>query len=183
VKFVDSKVVEGISNVTSPLAIAKSVSTSLAKNVLLASITDENGREVLSDINKPLISDCSLKLLTFESPEGKKAFWHSSAHILGSALEKFYGDIALDDGPALPEGSHAGGFFYDFKPGSKGSVSPKHFDELNAIAKKLIDVRILISILHFLSHLFKCLICRQKKSLKESKYLEKKRSNCLNTIR
>lgn len=136
----DSKVIEGVSNVTTPLSIAKSISPSLAKAVLVATIKDASGNESLYDVNRPLTSDCTLTLHKFDSPLGKRVFWHSSAHILGSSLEKYYGDINLDDGPALSEGTPSGGFFYDFKPGSKGAVSTKHFEEINALAKKLVEV-------------------------------------------
>ena len=58
-------------------------------------------------MSRPLEKDCSLELLKFDCPEGKKVFWHSSAHILGEALERIYGSL-LSVGPALEEG-----FFYD----------------------------------------------------------------------
>ena len=50
------------------------------------------------DAFRPLEGDCELKLLTFEDPEGKIAFWHSSAHILGESLEREFG-VHLCHGP------------------------------------------------------------------------------------
>lgn len=58
-------------------------------------------------MNTPLEGDCSLELLDFNTPEGKQTFWHSSAHLLGWALENVYGGF-LTHGPPLTEG-----FFYD----------------------------------------------------------------------
>lgn len=61
----------------------------------------------LKDLTLPLEEDCNLELLKFDSPEGKYVFWHSSAHILGQAMEKLYG-CNLCVGPPLDEG-----FFYE----------------------------------------------------------------------
>jgi len=44
----------------------------------------------LWDLNRPLEKDCTLELIKFDSDEGKEVFWHSSAHILGQALELKY---------------------------------------------------------------------------------------------
>jgi len=135
-------VIEGTANVTTPLSVASSISNSLAKAVLVATVKfpDDPATEVPYDLRRPLTRDCQLQLHKFDSKEGKRAFWHSSAHIMGSALEQFYGDIALDDGPALAEGSSTGGFFYDFKPGSKGTVSNKDFEAIVKLAQKLVEV-------------------------------------------
>ena len=63
---------------------------------------------------RPLEGDCDLKLHKFDEPEGKEVFWHSSAHILGEALESLYG-ARLTHGPPTD-----GGFFYDsFMGGSQ----------------------------------------------------------------
>lgn len=61
----------------------------------------------------PLEGDCQLELLDFNSPEGRETFWHSSAHVLGRALESLYGGF-LTHGPPLAEG-----FFYDCFMGEK----------------------------------------------------------------
>jgi threonyl-tRNA synthetase len=65
----------------------------------------------LWDMTRPLEGDCELEFCTFEDKEGKTVFWHSSAHILGSALENAYGG-KLGIGPPLEEG-----FYYDFYMG------------------------------------------------------------------
>jgi hypothetical protein len=62
----------------------------------------------LWDLSRPLEKSCKLSVVDFESPEGKHVFWHSSAHVLGQALEiKFNGKLTV--GPPLDEG----GFYYD----------------------------------------------------------------------
>ncbi len=62
----------------------------------------------LWDLTRPLEKDCALVLCDFESKDGKKVFWHSSAHILGEAIEVQFGS-ALTIGPPLEDG----GFYYD----------------------------------------------------------------------
>ncbi len=83
--------------------VAQSISHGLARNVLSASL---NGETV--EIDDPLPNDGNLVLYTWDNPEGKKAFWHSSAHLLAQALEEFYPDVKLTIGPAIDNG-----FYYD----------------------------------------------------------------------
>ncbi|SOV15732.1 threonine--tRNA ligase [Plasmodium sp. gorilla clade G2] len=64
-------------------------------------------KSLLWDLNVPLIGNCKLEFINIQSEEGQKVFWHSSAHILGSSLERLYGGF-LTIGPALKEG-----FYYD----------------------------------------------------------------------
>lgn len=61
----------------------------------------------LWDLERPLEKSCSLQLLDFEHPEGKRVFWHSSAHVLGEAAERHYG-CHLCIGPPTDDG-----FFYE----------------------------------------------------------------------
>lgn len=61
----------------------------------------------LYDSFRPFEGDCELKLLTFDDPEGKMVFWHSSAHILGESMEREFG-VHLCHGPPTDSG-----FFYD----------------------------------------------------------------------
>lgn len=98
----DGAVKEGIKGVTTPLEIATGISKSLAKKVLVAKVDGEYW-----DLFRPLEGDCKLELFTFDSPEGKHAFWHSSAHLLGSALETEFG-ADLTVGPPIENG-----FYYD----------------------------------------------------------------------
>lgn len=83
--------------------VAKSISEGLARNVISAKV---NNKTV--EVTTPITSDATVTLYTFNDEEGKKAFWHSSAHILAQALEKLYPGIKLTIGPAIENG-----FYYD----------------------------------------------------------------------
>ncbi|KAF7440036.1 threonyl-tRNA synthetase [Pleurotus ostreatus] len=87
---------------TSPMDIAKEVSKSLSERVVIAKVDGD-----LWDLERPLEKSCSLQLLDFEHPEGKRVFWHSSAHVLGEAAERHYG-CHLCIGPPTDDG-----FFYE----------------------------------------------------------------------
>ena len=116
----DGSVKEYQSGVT-PMQVAQSISEGLARNVLSASF---NGKIVESVT--PLTTDGSLTLYTWDNPEGKKAFWHSSAHILAQALEELYPGIKLTIGPAI-----ASGFYYDVDFNGK-PISEKDFPAIEA---------------------------------------------------
>lgn len=75
---------------------------------------------------------------SFSKDEGKKVFWHSSAHVLGQALEdKFKEKIRLCDGPALSEG----GFFYEMFLEDGLTVSETDFEEISKSIKRIVKQR------------------------------------------
>lgn len=82
------------------------------------------------DLDRPLEGDCTLELIDFECPEGREVFWHSSAHMLGQALELNYG-VHLCIGPPL-----ANGFFYDSYMGNE-KISQDNFDEIEKTFAKV----------------------------------------------
>lgn len=88
---------------TTPMDVAKSISEGLARNVISANF---NGTTV--ETSTELTADGSLVLYTWNDDEGKKAFWHSSAHVLAQALEELYPGCKLTIGPAIDNG-----FYYD----------------------------------------------------------------------
>ncbi len=88
---------------TTPFQVAQSISEGLARNVISAKV---NGKTV--ETTTPITTDATVTLFTFNDDEGKKAFWHSSAHIMAQALEKLYPGIKLTIGPAIENG-----FYYD----------------------------------------------------------------------
>ena len=106
IKFPDGNVREYVSGVT-PLDIAKSISEGFARNVLAASINDEEW-----DISRPICMDGDIKFFKWEDAEGKHAFWHTSAHLLAEALQELYKGIQFGIGPAIENG-----FYYDIDPG------------------------------------------------------------------
>jgi threonyl-tRNA synthetase len=108
---------------TTAMDIAKGISEGLARNVLAAKVNDE-----VWDSFRPLNSDCSLKLLTWDDKEGKSTFWHSSAHIMAEALEAIYPGVKLGIGPPIETG-----FYYDVDFGDR----PFTADQLPAIEAKM----------------------------------------------
>jgi len=111
---------------STPLEVAKSISEGLARNVISAKY-DENTVEVTT----PLQVDGQLTLYTWNNDEGKKAFWHSSSHVLAQALQEMYPGIKLTIGPAIENG-----FYYDVDFGEQ-SISEKDFP---AIEKKALEI-------------------------------------------
>jgi len=91
------------------LGIAKSISEGLAKKVLAASVNGE-----VWDATRPISTDVSLKLLTWDDTDGKSTFWHSSAHLLAEAVEMQFPGAKFWVGPAVERG-----FYYDIDLGGK----------------------------------------------------------------
>jgi threonyl-tRNA synthetase len=91
----------------SALDIAKSISEGLARKVLAASINNE-----IWDATRPITTDASLKLITWDDAEGKNTFWHSSAHLMAEAVESKFPGAKFWVGPALEKG-----FYYDIDLG------------------------------------------------------------------
>ncbi|KAJ1301028.1 hypothetical protein OPQ81_003449 [Rhizoctonia solani] len=122
----DGSTKEGKSWETSPMSIAAQLSKSLAERVVIAKV-DGN----LWDLERPLEKSCSLELLDFEHPEGKRVFWHSSAHVLGEAAEKHYG-CHLCVGPPTDDG-----FFYEMAIQDR-AVSSGDYSSLETLAKNAV---------------------------------------------
>jgi threonyl-tRNA synthetase len=94
---------------TTPMDVARSISDGLARNVISAKFNDQT-----VEVTTPLTTDGSLILFTWRDQEGKKAFWHSSAHLMAQAIQHFYPDAKLTIGPAIENG-----FYYDVDFGDK----------------------------------------------------------------
>lgn len=108
------------------MEVAKSISEGLARNVISASFNDTT-----VETNTKLTTDGSLILFTWNDKEGKKAFWHSTAHVLAQALEELYPGIKLTIGPAIENG-----FYYDVDFGNQ-TISEKDF---KAIEDKMLEI-------------------------------------------
>ncbi|KAG9249162.1 putative threonyl-tRNA synthetase, cytoplasmic [Calycina marina] len=119
---------EGISWETKPIDIAKEISTSLGKSVVVARL---NGEEMW-DIMRPLEASCKLELLTFEHEEGKRVFWHSSAHILGEASERRFG-CSLCIGPPIESG-----FYYEMGLPDGAAVTESDWKPLETLVSKFV---------------------------------------------
>ena len=118
--------VKPFENNATPMDVAKSISEGFARNVISANF---NGTTV--ETHTPLTTDGALILYTWNDKEGKKAFWHSSAHILAQALEELYPGVKLSIGPAIENG-----FYYDIDLGDQ-SLSDKDF---KTIEDKMLDI-------------------------------------------
>lgn len=108
-----------------PMDVAKSISEGLARNVLSAVV---NGNQVES--TTPITTDATVQLLTWNDDLGKKAFWHSSAHLLAQAIIEFFPNAKLTIGPAIENG-----FYYDVDFGDE-VFSEKDFEK---IEKKMLE--------------------------------------------
>ena len=106
VTFKDGQIKE-FAQAQTALEIAKSISSKLAKKALAAKI-GVAGEEKIVDLALPLEGDLQLQILTFDDEEGKKVFWHSSAHIMAQAIKRLFPDTQFGIGPAIKEG-----FYYD----------------------------------------------------------------------
>ena len=112
---------------TTPGAIAREISKSLFERTVISRVDGE-----LWDLERPLEKSCKLELLDFEHPEGKKVFWHSSAHILGEAAERRYG-CSLCIGPPVEDG-----FYYEMALPEMTAVTAADYKPLKQIAEKAI---------------------------------------------
>ena len=108
-----------------PLQVAQSISDGLARNTISAIV---NGKQ--TEVETTITEDSTVQLLTWNDDMGKKAFWHSSAHLLAQAIMEFYPDAKLTIGPAI-----ANGFYYDVDFGGE-PLSEKDFEKLE---KKILE--------------------------------------------
>ena len=106
--------------------VANSISHGLGRNLLIAEV---NGKEW--DPYRPINEDAKIKLFTWTQDEGKKAFWHSSAHLLAEALEEIYPGIKFGIGPPVETG-----FYYDVDPGD----TVISINDLPKIEQKMIEL-------------------------------------------
>lgn len=120
----DNSVREFEAGVT-PLDVAKSISEGLARNTISAVVNDKQ-----VETTTPITTDATVQLLTWNDDLGKKAFWHSSAHLLAQAILEFYPNAKLTIGPAIEKG-----FYYDVDFGDE-SLSDKDFEK---IEKKVLE--------------------------------------------
>ena len=122
----DGAVKEGTKYATTPYDVAVGIHKKLAQNALVAKVDGE-----FWDMRRPLEGDCKLALFTFDDAEGKECYWHSSAHVLGEALELEYGaDLTI--GPAIEEG-----FYYDCFLGDR-TLNPDDTEILKQRMEKII---------------------------------------------
>ena len=125
IKFPDGSVRSYEQGVTG-FEIAQSISEGLARMALSIKVDHE-----VWDLNREIIKDSEVKLLTWRDIEGKSTFWHSSAHLMAEALEAVYPGIKFGIGPSIDNG-----FYYDVDFGSQ------EFDaaDLEKVEKKMLEI-------------------------------------------
>lgn len=111
---------------TTPLEIAKSISEGLARKIVSSKVNGE-----VRDITRPIDSDASIQLLTWDDKEGKATFWHSSAHLMAEALEALFPGTRFGIGPAIESG-----FYYDVDTGDRQLTAA----DLPLIEKKMLEL-------------------------------------------
>lgn len=121
----DGKQVDAESWKTTPYQVAAGISQGLADNTVVAKVN-----KVVWDLDRPLEEDCTLELLKFDDEEAQAVYWHSSAHIMGEAMERVYGGC-LCYGPPIESG-----FYYDMFL-EEGGVSSNDFTSLENLCKKI----------------------------------------------
>lgn len=89
---------------SSVLDVAKKISEGLAR-VALAGIVNGEVKDLRYELNK----DCKLEIVTFDNLEGKKAYWHTTSHIMAQAIKRIFPEVKLAIGPSIDNG-----FYYDF---------------------------------------------------------------------
>uniref|UniRef100_A0A674ATU9 threonine--tRNA ligase n=1 Tax=Salmo trutta TaxID=8032 RepID=A0A674ATU9_SALTR len=156
VELPDGRRMEGQAWVTTPYQLACGISQGLADNAVISRVNGD-----LWDLDRPLEKSCSLEILRFDNDDAQAVYWHSSAHILGETMERFYGGC-LCYGPPIENG-----FYYDmFLDGPQG-VSSTEFDYLEALCKSVVKQkqpfeRLEVSketlLKMFMYNKFKCLI-------------------------
>lgn len=111
---------------TTSMQVALSISEGLARNVLSAKVNGE-----VIDASRPLNSDCTLSLLTWNDAEGKETLWHSSAHLMAEAIESIFPGAKFAIGPPVENG-----FYYDIDFGDKTFST----DHLEQVEKKMMEL-------------------------------------------
>ncbi|XP_007949135.1 threonine--tRNA ligase, mitochondrial [Orycteropus afer afer] len=119
--------VDAVSWNTTPYQLARQISSTLANTAVAAQVNGE-----LYDLDRPLETDCNVKFLTFDSPEGKAVFWHSSSHVLGAAAEQLLGAV-LCQGP-----STECGFYHDFSLGKERTIRGSELPVLERVCQELV---------------------------------------------
>jgi threonyl-tRNA synthetase len=110
-----------------PMDVAISISEGLARNVISASYNN-----TVVETKTPLEEDGSLVLFTWNDEFGKKAFWHSTSHIVAQAIETLYPGVNLTIGPAI-----SNGFYYDVALANGQVISEKDFGDIEKMALEI----------------------------------------------
>ena len=111
--------VKQYSKETSVISIAKDISEGLARNVISANFNDK-----IVETNSIIDEDGKLEFYTWDNDEGKKAFWHSSSHVMAQSIQELFPGVKLTIGPAINNG-----FYYDLDLGDH-KISESDFNKI-----------------------------------------------------
>ncbi|XP_020767496.2 threonine--tRNA ligase 2, cytoplasmic [Odocoileus virginianus] len=159
VRVADGRTVKGEAWKTTPYQVAAEISQELAETTVVAKVNGE-----LWDLDRPLEGDATVELLTFEDEEAQAVYWHSSAHVLGEALELHYGGLLC----CSPPGDD--GFHYDVYVEDR-AVSSAELPVLESLCQTIIkeqqpferlEVRTEVLLDLFKYNKFKCRILKEK---------------------
>ena len=125
VELKDGSIIE-VEERKSILDVAKQISQGLARMAMVGKVDGE-----VKDLRFELNKDCKLEILTFDSIEGKKAYWHTTSHIMAQAVMRLFPDTKFAIGPAIDEG-----FYYDFD--SSATFNDEDKEKIEAEMKKII---------------------------------------------
>ena len=126
ITFPDGNVRE-YSDGVSGLDVAKSISEGLARNAVGVVVNGE-----YYELNRPIESDATLKIVTFDDDDGKQMYWHSSAHLMAEAIQELYPGTKFGIGPSIESG-----FYYDVLPPEGVKLSTENLPEIEAKMREL----------------------------------------------
>ena len=106
--------------------VAQSIGAGLAKAACAAKLNDK-----VIDLRTPITEDAELSILTFDDPDGKHAYWHSSSHVLAQAIQHLYPQTLFTIGPAIENG-----FYYDID--CNVTFTPEILEEIEKEMVKII---------------------------------------------
>lgn len=110
---------------TTVFEAAKAISGGLARAAMAGEVDGET-----VDLRYALNNSCNLNILTFDDPEGKKTYWHTTSHILAHAVKRLFPDTKLAIGPSIENG-----FYYDFD-----TQAPFTAEDLEKIEKEMQNI-------------------------------------------
>ncbi len=119
-------VVKEFDGSVTPAEVAKSLGAGLYKAACAAEIDG-----VVCDLRTPITSDCALNILTFDSTEGRRAFWHTTSHVLAQAVLRLFPEAKFAIGPAIDNG-----FYYDFDLPTP--FTPQDLEKIEAEMAKIV---------------------------------------------
>lgn len=112
---------------TTGMQIAEAISPGLARMALAIFVNDEP-----YDLSRPITTDATIRIVTFNDEDGKEVFWHSSAHLMAEAVQELWPGTKFTIGPPIEHG-----YYYDVVPPEGVSISSDDFPKIEKKMKEL----------------------------------------------